>query len=496
MADQALTPLGVALARLAEADPGLPAITDKGRTVTRLELEQRTNRLARAYAALGVRPGDMVTVGLPNGIGFYEAAIAAWKLGATPQPLSAQLPAHERRAIIDLADPALVVGLDPGEVTNRAAVPAEFEPDQCASVEPLAPIVPPSLKAPASGGSTGRPKLIVSTQPGALETVAPFAGLLRMRPGGVHLVTGPLFHNGPFLASICALFTGSHIVVMTRFDASHALKLVERHRVSWMYAVPTMMLRIWRLPPAERDRFDLSSLEVVLHLAAPCPAWLKDVWIDWLGPDRILELYAATEVQAVTMISGEDWRTHRGSVGRAVVGELVVLDRDGRQVPPGEVGEVWMRRGPDDPGPYRYIGAEPKGRAGGWESVGDMGWLDADGYLYLADRQTDMILIGGANVYPAKVEAALEAHPAIRSACVVGLPDEDLGSVPHAIVQSTVPVPDDELRAFLSERLSRFKVPRSFERVEEPLRDDAGKVRRSALRDARIPVRDTSKPAP
>jgi bile acid-coenzyme A ligase len=304
---------------------------------------------------------------------------------------------------------------------------------------------------------------------------------------GVHLVTGPLHHNGPLLFSLLALLQGNHLVVMPKFDAAGALGLIQRHRVDWMYAVPTMMQRIWRLPEATRDAFDLSSLRIVLHLAAPCPAWLKQEWIDWLGAERVWELYAATEVQAVTVISGPEWLTHRGSVGRPVVGELQILDAEGKPVPRGEVGEVWMRRGPEQGGPYRYVGATPRSRAGNWESVGDMGHLDAEGYLYLADRQSAMILVGGSNVYPAELEAALESHPRVSSACVVGLPDEDLGSVPHAIIQVNGEVTDAELLAHCKERLSAYKLPRAFERVAQPLRDEAGKVRRSALRAERLP---------
>jgi bile acid-coenzyme A ligase len=290
--------------------------------------------------------------------------------------------------------------------------------------------------------------------------------------------------------SMAALFHGNHVVVMKRFDAAAARALIERHRVDWMYAVPTMMLRIWRLAEAERDARDLASLRTLFHLAAPCPPWLKEAFIGWLGAARIWELYAATEVQAVTVIGGEEWLTHRGSVGRPVLGEIVVLAPDGTPCPLGTVGEVWMRRGPGTPPPYRYVGAAARTRPDGWESVGDMGHFDADGYLYLADRQSDMILVGGANVYPAEVEAALEAHPAVRSACVIGLPDEELGNVPHAIVQlASEPggdVSDEALRQYCRACLSGYKVPRTFERVAQPLRDDAGKVRRSALRAERL----------
>ena len=199
-----------------------------------------------------------------------------------------------------------------------------------------------------------------------------------------------------------------------------------------------------------------------------------------------MELYGGTELQALTIVTGREWLERPGTVGRAVVGEIEGRDEAGRPLPPGEVGELWMRRGPGEPSPYRYVGATPKSAGDGWESLGDMGKLDADGYVYLSDRLTDMILVGGANVYPGEIEAALDEHPAVRSSCVIGLPHEDLGSVPHALVELAEPVDDAELLDHLRARLAPYKLPRSIERVAEPLRDDAGKVRRSALRAARL----------
>jgi bile acid-coenzyme A ligase len=478
------TPLGALVGRLAQAGPSRPAITCGEQTVSRAELEARTNRLARAYRDLGVRQDSFVTIGLPNGIEFFEATLAAWKLGATPQPISSRLPAAERSAIIDLANPSLVVGVEPAETPGRTTIPAGFEPDASVRSDALPPLVAASFKAPTSGGSTGRPKLIVATQAGLWESIEGFATLLRVPADGVHLVTGPLYHNGPFMTSLLALLKGNHVVVMPRFDAVGALTFVDQHRVDWMYAVPTMMHRIWRLP--ERRRFDLSSLRVVFHMAAPCPTWLKQAWIDWLGADRILELYGGTEAQAITFITGNEWLEHRGSVGRPVRGEMCVLDAEGNQLPPGQVGEIWMRRGPDAPPSYRYVGAEAKSRPGNWESLGDMGWKDDEGYLYLSDRDTDMILVGGANVYPAEIEAALEEHPKVVSSCAIGLPDDDYGNIIHAIVQAAQPVSVVELEEFLRSRLAKYKLPRSYDFVAEALRGDDGKVRRSALRGARV----------
>lgn len=352
---------------------------------------------------------------------------------------------------------------------------------------PREPGIAPFWKALTSGGSTGRPKLIVARQRAALEGVAPLAeSLLYIPRDGCVLVTGPLSHNGPFLVASLALLCGSHVVVMPRFDAAESLRLVDRHRVQWLYLVPTMMLRIWRLPDEDRLGPDLSSLEIAFHLAAPCPTWLKQSWIDWLGPKRILELYGGTEAQAATVITGSEWLAHRGSVGRAVLGEIEARDNEGQPLPSGEIGELWMRRGPGTPAPYHYIGASARAAEDGWESLGDIGCLDDDGYVYITDRESDMILVGAANVYPAEIEAALDAHRAVRSSCVIGLPNEDLGAVPHAIVELAEPATDDELLAHLANSLAPYKLPRSIERVQEPLRDEAGKVRRSALRADRI----------
>ena len=443
----------------------MPGAEIERRTVTRLELERNTNRLARTYEGLGVREGDLVTVGLPNGIAFIEACLAAWKLGAVPQPVSHRLPQHERAAIVELAKPSLVV------TTPIAADPA-------LSDEPLLPDrMAPSLKAPTSGGSTGRPKIIVSGTPGVADPDG--KGTFGIQPNGAQLVPGPLYHNAPFVAAMSGLFIGQHIVVLPRFDAASALQYIEEFQVDWMMVVPTMMTRMLKLPADVREQRSLASLRGILHAAAPCPPAVKEGWMDWIGADKVWELYAGTEGQGSTVVSGPEWLEHRGTVGRPAPGTMKITDADGNELPPGEVGEIWLKP-PTDRKTYSYIGAEARERDG-WESLGDLGWMDVDGYLYIADRRTDLILVGGANVYPAEVEAALEEHPEVKSCAVVGLPDEDLGKRVHAIVELENDVSDDDLRAFLAARLSPEKMPRSFERADGPVRDDAGKARRSAL---------------
>jgi bile acid-coenzyme A ligase len=250
------------------------------------------------------------------------------------------------------------------------------------------------------------------------------------------------------------------------------------------------MHRIWALPEGVRNAYDLSSLQIVFHMAAPMPPWLKEKWIEWLGPEKIYELYGGTERQGATVISGVEWLTHRGSVGK--IGEtsaLRIIGEDGKDVAPGESGEIYFLPN-DGPGStYHYLGAKPKRRADGWESLGDIGRIDAEGYLYLGDRLADMILRGGANIYPAEVEAAVMAHPKVRSCVVVGLPDPEFGQRVHAILELTEAADPqsvaDAMGGFLADRLSRYKHPESFEIVATGLRDDAGKVRRTLVRDER-----------
>jgi len=480
----AVMPIGRIMRFWADRDDTAPAVTHEGRTVTRGEFDRRTNRLARAYQALGVVKDDLVTVGLPNGIEFYEACFAIWKLGATPQPVSAKLPPRERDEIVDLAKSRIVVGAEPGAHGQTPCLPAGFEPDAGLSVEELPEVTATFWKAPTSGGSTGRPKIIVAQEPGAFD---PEEAYLQMQVEGVQLVPGPLYHNAPFAFSMRGLMAGNHIVVMTRFDAEETLRLLQDYKVTWVMMVPTMMHRIWSLPEDVKSDYDLSHLKVLLHLAAPCPAWLKENWIGWLGPDRVHELYGGTEAQGVTWITGEEWLAHRGSVGKPLPGsEWKIVGENGETLPPGEIGEVFIRPEAGPGTTYHYIGADPKALDGGWESIGDIGWFDEDGFLYLADRRTDLILAGGANIYPAEVEAAIDAFPGVRSSAVIGLPDDDLGNTLHAIIDAPDGLDEEGLFKHLNDYLVRYKIPRSIELVSAPVRDDAGKVRRSQLRQERI----------
>ena len=485
-ADEPVPPIGATLSRLAAADPDRPAVTCDGRTLTRGQLEAVTNRLARAYAELGVAQGDYVTIALPNSIEWVQAVVATWKLGAVPQPLSARLPDAEYADLLDLRPRALLVGrADPrGVVTS---VPGDFSPSADLSDAALPEAVSPTLKSMASGGSTGRPKLIEAGGDSRFQgdLVAAMMGNL---PTDTQLVSVPLSHNTGFTSATIALATGQHLVLMPRFDPESFLRLITEHRVNYLATVPTIMQRLLPVYRAEPDSFDLSSVRRWWHLAAPCPPTVKEAWIEILGPEAVWELYGGTELQALTFISGTEWLTHRGSVGRVVSGEMKVLDDDGADCPPGVVGEIYMRPRPGSQPTYRYIGSTAKSRPdalGAWDSLGDLGWFDDEGYLYLADRRVDMFTVGGRNVYPAEIENALSEHPAVLSCLVVGVPHTDLGQVPHALVHASAEhdLDDKAVAAFVAERLSDYKVPRSVEFVDTPLRDDAGKARRTAVRD-------------
>ncbi|MBU7589906.1 MAG: AMP-binding protein [Sphingopyxis terrae] len=484
MSDEMIS-LGAKLKQLAQLKPNAPAVTCGDVTLTYEQFHKLSNRAARGLAAKGVKFGDLVTLGLPNSTDFAVACWAIWKLGATPQPISFRLPKDELEAIMELANTPVVIA----QFEHQIDRPLLSIPDLLALSDDdsdLPDMTAPISKAPTSGGSTGRPKLILSGQPGVAAKETPEVGGWRLKPGSVALLPAPLYHNAGFGMMMSAFSVGCHMVLMPRFEAEATLAEIQRNKATWVYLVPTMMNRIWHLPEEVRAKYDLSSLETLWHLAAPCPAWLKEAFIHWVGPETVMELYAGTEAQAVTTISGAEWLEHRGSVGKVTVGEMVAVGEDGSFLPPREVGEIYMRRPEGAPPSYKYIGATAKVLEGGWESLGDIGWFDEDGYLSLADRRTDMILVGGSNVYPAEIEAALEEHPEVQSCAVIGFPDDDLGNKIHAIVQTKGSLDEASLRAHLAARLVTYKQPRSYEFVDEPLRDDAGKVRRTALRDERL----------
>jgi bile acid-coenzyme A ligase len=466
---------GARIAQLARLQPDAAQVTCAGRTFSRRQFDRMTNRAARQLAAMGGAPGSFISIALPNGIPFLAAAVAAWKIGAVPQPLSYRLPDVERNAILDLVRPSVLLR-------------EHFEVSDAYSGEPLPDVVAPAWKAATSGGSTGRPKVIVDGRPGLTDPNAPAP--YHIVHQGVAVIPGPLYHTAPFNGSLQALLAGCHVVVMERFDPATCLAFLEQYRGDWVSLVPTMMKRILDLPDEVRKAHDLSHLQVLWHSGGPCPAWLKSAYIDWLGAERVWELYGATERQATTSISGTEWLAHRGSVGRPNYGEMRIVDDEGQPAPPGTVGLVQLRAPAGDRPTYRYLGAESVASEDGWDTVGDLGSLDDDGYLTLADRRTDLILRGGANVYPAECEAALESHPAVASCIVIGLPDDDLGERVHAVLRLRGPVTRGELVEHLSGLLARYKIPATYELVDRDPRDEAGKVRRSALRAERLDAGD------
>lgn len=466
-----------------------PALKHGAETVSWGELDRRSTRRAWALKAADVGQDDLVTIALPNGSLFYEISFALWKIGATPHVVSWRLPLRELAAIVETANPCLVVastpallegfnGLDPtGPVDDRD--------------EPLPPVTARHWKAMSSGGSTGRPKVILDHKRAEVDPEQRFLGI----PAGEIIVNpGPLYHNAPFTLTHHALFYGSAVVGMPKFDPEETLRLIAENGATWICLVPTMMHRIWQLPPEVRARYDLSSLRTVWHLGAAVPVWLKEFWLDWLGPERIWELYGGTEGMGGTVISGTEWLEHRGSVGKPVNCDIRILGEDGTPLPAGEIGEIFILPAGGPGTTYHYLGAEARLAADGYESIGDFGWLDQDGYLYISDRRTDLIVSGGANVYPAEVEAALMEHPGIDDVVVIGLPHDDLGVAVHAVIKPRPGCAEvlgpDELSGFLANRLVRYKHPRSYEITDVELRDEAGKVRRSRLREERITAKD------
>ena len=484
---------GRALARHARRFPDAPALVHDGLVTNYAELEANSNRLARRFAGLGVVSGDFVTISLPNGQDFVASLFACWKLGATPQPISTHLPEHEREAILELVNPKIIVGgpasgpVAAGEAgnngTNREWIAGGLG-DSSESSEPLPDQVSEYRFAICSGGSTGRPKVVVDHIRAEVDPSLPFHG---EPPGATILVPGPLYHSGPLINCLTILLGGGMVVIMSRFDAQAALGLIAKYRLQLAIFVPTMLLRIWKLSEGERNAFDLSSIRRIVSSSASLPNWLQREWIDWIGPDRVWEAYGGSERIGGTLISGREWLKKPGSVGRVTEGrKLKILDMDGQDVPRGEVGDIYCLPAGGPGSTYHYLGASSRRIADGWETLGDMGYLDEDDFLFLADRRTDLIISGGANIYPAEVEGAIESHPDVLSCAAIGLPDEDLGAVVHAIVESRASLDGERLRVHLEERLVRYKIPRSFEFVRTSLKDDAGKVRRKALRAARV----------
>ena len=461
----------LALLTHARRDPAHVAVICGEQRITRADLDRRSNQVARVLAARGVTAERFVAIVLPNGIDVFVTVVAAWKLGAVPLPLSHRMPDHELRSVLAIVDAATVV-LEPIDATHEDA-------------SEMPPVPLRWWKAMATGGSTGTPKVVLDE---ASPIADPMAPQNFMTLDGTMLVAGPIYHSGPFINSVRGLLVGTTVVLLERFDAEQVLALIELHSVDWTFLVPTMQHRIWRLGADVRGRYDMSSLRAVVSSGGPYPAWLKAEMIGWLGAETIQEAYGGTEQIGGTAISGTEALQKPGSVGRVRPGyAMCIRDGTGREVMVNKVGQVYFRAIDGVPR-FRYLGCDDDA-GDGWASFGDLGWIDEDGYLFLADRRTDLIVTGGANVYPAEVEAAIESHAAVRSSAVIGLPDDDLGQRVHAIIDvadaSAADIDAALMRAHLALHLAPYKVPRSFEFVRDALRDESGKVRRFALRAER-----------
>ncbi|ARR56712.1 AMP-dependent synthetase [Rhizorhabdus wittichii DC-6] len=483
-------PLGMLLSAQAAATPDRPAFTLDEISLSFAAFERRANRRARHLIDRGIAAGDRVMLAMANRPDYLECAFALWKIGATPCPVSERLAPAEFAEIVALADPRAVIG-SPGLPVDAHRLYAIDDPLPGGIDDaPLPPAVATPGKIANSGGSTGRPKLIVDPLPSVWGSDKEGC---RRGPRLTLLNPGPLYHSAPFNTTTMALAQGSHIVCLDRFDPHRWLDAVERHGVDYAYMVPTMMARIARLPAAETGGRDLSTIRTLLHMAAPCPPEIKRWWIDRIGAERVWEVYGGTERIGVTMIGGAEWLDHPGTVGKASPGQqILITDEDGAPLPTGTIGEIHFRKTGGTASGYAYIGAAGRAK-GDIDSFGHMGWLDEAGYLHIADRRTDMVLVGGINIYPAEIEAAIEALPGVRGCAVIGLPDADMGNRLHAIVEVAAPgdVPEDAdaFLAALADRLPGLKRPRSAEFTCRPIRDEAGKVRRSALREERLSPR-------
>jgi bile acid-coenzyme A ligase len=441
------------------------------------ELDVRSTQIAHGLAARGLGEGDRLGIKLRNSPEHIFTAFAGWKLGAVVVPVRWDLPDWELERVRGVLDPKLVVEPDDAEL---------LEGSLTAPTDPLPDVTPPHSWGILSSGSTGTPKVILRKAPGVYNPDASPNGLVQaygpLSDPQLVLVPAPLYHNNGFM-HLVNLFVGDRLLLLERFNPARLLDAVERHRITGFVAATIMLQRIAREPDiAERD---LSSIEWVMHGASPLPEWLARFWIETLGPTRFYVCYGSSEGAGATFARGDEYLEHPGTVGKGAMGsELRILDEDGSVLPTGEIGAIYMRQ------PYgvmsEYVGdvAPIPVDADGFATVGDLGSVDDDGYLYLADRRVDMIVTGGANVYPAEVENALSEHPGVSDVVVIGLADEEWGRRVHAIVQPAdpaEPVAADDLVAWCKARLSPYKVPKSVEFIDVIPRSEAGKLNRAAL---------------
>jgi long-chain acyl-CoA synthetase len=484
------------LAAIARHDPDRPALVCGATRNTFAQLDRAANAMAHAFAAAGTAAGDRVAVMLDNGVELFAAWYGAARLGALVVPVSTRLTTPEAAYIV--SDSAAIVLVHDGSAAAAATVAATPAVGLDAR--------DPSLAAGADGpphedylgtsvvtmsytsGTTGRPKGIVRPTPTPSREAPPnpYAAFWGLLPGDVHLMCGPGYHMAPAAYSQMSLNEGGTVVVMARFDATEALRLIETESVTTAQMVPAHFIRILE---ADWPSYDRSSIRKILHAAAPCPVPVKRRIIDVFPAGSIWEYYGASEGMA-SVISPEEWLAKPGSVGRPFPGLSVrILDEDGAVMPAGEVGAIYISSFAGQRFGYHN---DPDKTDRAWRddyfTVGDLGWLDEDGYLFLADRRTDLILSGGVNVYPAEVETALAEDPDVVDAAVFGLPDERMGQRVHAVVELRPGARRDAeaLLSRLAGRLADYKRPRTVEFVDVLPRQDNGKVMKARLRAERM----------
>jgi bile acid-coenzyme A ligase len=445
------------------------------------ELDTQANQWGRALAKSGACAGSLVALAIPNSPSLLLAALGCWKIGAVPVPMRWDLPDWERSRVLGVVDPAVLVD------EERVGVLASLAAGQ--SGDPLPPAVSPTVNGICSSGSTGVPKVILNLTQSVWtpEISIPFLAVWApvTQPQTI-LVPGPMYHTNGF-APLTNLLGGDRLVVLEKFHAALVVDVIARHRVTNFTATPTMLARIAALSDI-RHR-DFSSVAWILQGAAVMPHALLHTWFELLSPEQVVMAYGMTENLGLTALRGDEWLAHPGSVGRGFRGtEIRILDPAGIALGPGELGEIYLRA-PMSAG-YRYLGAAPPlpSTADGFRSGGDIGYLDEDGYLYIADRRADMIISGGANVFPAEVECALAEHAGIADVVVIGLADPEWGRRVHAVVQpadSAAPLTAHDVIAYAKRRLAAYKVPKTVEFVDELPRTAATKINRSAMVQAR-----------
>lgn len=482
-----------------------------GMTVTHGELEASSNQVAHLFRELGLKCGDSVALCLENHPAFFKICWGAYRAGLYFTAISYRLQAEEVEYIVNDCGAGVLItsfhlsdifnGLKDSLVNNPTCymldgvVPGAASLEEALADMPTTPIADesPGQSLLYSSGTTGRPKGVrkaLSDYPWGVED--PFHRARKDRydfgEGSVYLSPAPLYHAAPLSYTMNILRYGGTVIVMEHFDAEHALELIERHRVTHSQWVPTMFVRMLKLPEEVRARYDLASHRVAIHAAAPCPVDVKEQMIDWWGP-IIHEYYAGTEGNGSTIITSEEWLQRKGSVGRPT-GEVKVyiLDEDHNELPAGEVGGVYFSGG----GTFEYLGDEEKTRSTqsvqGYSTLGDIGYLDDDGYLYLTDRKSFMIISGGVNIYPQEAENALITHPGVVDVAVFGVPNPEFGEEVKAVVQlsdmtAAGPGLEAELIEYARSKISHIKCPRSIDFVEELPRHPTGKLYKRLLKD-------------